>query len=47
MAYANFFFLLKVKWFHLFLSNTNDSIYNDYFLHTVKSFQLLLFKTNN
>ena len=48
-------FLHTVKWFPLFLSNMNNSIYylNNYYLlliiclHIVKCFQVLLFNTNN
>ena len=35
------------KCFHLFLSNTNNSINYLSFVYTVKYFQVLLFNTNN
>ena len=38
-------FFYTVTWFHLFLSNANDSIY--YCLHTVKYFQVLLCISKN
>ena len=43
-----FFFLHTVKWFHLFLSNSNNSTYYlVIYLPTVKCFQVFLCITNN
>ena len=35
-------FICAIKWFQVSLSNTNDSIYYWYFLHTFKKFQVLI-----
>ena len=42
-----FFFLHTVKWFHLFLSNMNNSISIKSFVCTVEYFQVLLCITKN
>ena len=36
-----------VKWFQVFLSNTNNSIYNQSFVYTVKWFRVLLYSSPN
>ena len=47
------YFMPIVKWFPVLLSNTNNSIYNEFacwlisYLPTVKWFQVFLYNTNN